>query len=246
MIAFRASRHQPGDRIEVGSCTVLLRVNKRARRISLRLDASRGEMVATAPTARRLHEAAAFAASRSAWMAELMGKLPQSQPLHPGGEIEVLGRPCRLQRVEGRRSPGVVEADGALRLLCAGDDDGFSRAAARALKVYALKVLTDRTAAHAAAYGVAQPQVTVMDARSRWGSCTPGRKGAAGRIRYSWRLVFAPWSVMDYVAVHEAAHLVHADHSPRFWAEVRKLIPDEKTPRAWLRAHGSRLHAIGR
>ena len=246
MIPFRASRHQPGDRIEVAGCTVLLRVNKRARRISLRLDSTRGEMVATAPSARRLHEAAAFAAERSSWMAELLGKLPDRQPLHPGRTIEILGRPCRLERAEGKRSLGVVETGDQLRLVCAGDDDAFARAAARALKVYALKVLAERTVAHAAAYGVAAPEVRIMDARSRWGSCTPGRKGAPGRIRYSWRLVFAPWSVMNYVAVHEAAHLIHADHSPRFWAEVRKLVPDEKTPRAWLRAHGAQLHAIGR
>jgi predicted metal-dependent hydrolase len=246
MIPFRASRHQPGDRIEVGGCTVLLRVNKRARRISLRLDSTRGEMVATAPTARRLHEAAAFASERSGWMAELLGKLPDRRPLRPGETIEVLGRPCRLERVDGRRSIGVVEDETGLRVLCAGNDEAFVRAAARALKAYALRVLTERTAAHAQAYGVSMPEVRIMDARSRWGSCTPGRNGAPGRIRYSWRLVFAPWSVMDYVAVHEAAHLVHADHSPRFWAEVRKLIPDEKTPRAWLKAHGSQLHAIGR
>jgi predicted metal-dependent hydrolase len=246
MIPFRASRHQPGDRIEVGGCTVLLRVNKRARRISLRLDSARGEVVATAPSARRLHEAAAFAAERSAWMAELLGKLPDRQPLLPGQEIEILGRRCRLQRIDGRRSLGVVEDGEDLNLFCVGDEDAFSRAAARALKAYALKVLTERTVVHAQAYGVPVPEVRIMDARSRWGSCTPGRKGAPGRIRYSWRLVFAPWSVMDYVAVHEAAHLVHADHSPRFWAEVRKIMPDEKTPRAWLRANGSKLHAIGR
>jgi predicted metal-dependent hydrolase len=51
---------------------------------------------------------------------------------------------------------------------------------------------------------------------------------------------------MDYVAAHECAHLEHADHSPRFWAAVKRLVPDVRGPRAWLRAHGPRLHAVGR
>jgi predicted metal-dependent hydrolase len=245
MIALRASRYQPGDRIEVAGSPVRLRVDRRARRISLRLDPARREMIATAPSVRRLAEAAAFAETRAGWMAELLARLPDGEPLVAGATIEVLGRPCRLVRVEGRQSPGVIEG-GDLVLKAAGDADAFSRAATRALKAYALKVLTERTAAHAAALRVGMPEVKVMDARSRWGSCRPPRHGDHGRVRYSWRLVLAPWEVMDYVAAHEAAHLVRADHSPHFWAEVRKLVKDDKPARAWLRAHGQRLHAVGR
>ena len=85
-----------------------------------------------------------------------------------------------------------------------------------------------------------------MDARSRWGSCTPPRRGGDASLRYSWRLILAPYEVLDYVAAHECGHLVHADHSPRFWALVASLGPDVKRARAWLRVHGPRLHAVGR
>ena len=245
MIALRASRYQPGDRIEIDGSPVRLRVDRRARRISLRLDPARREMIATAPSLRRLAEAAAFAEQRAGWMAELLGKLPDGEPLEAGTTMEVLGRRCRLVRVEGRHSPGVID-HGDLVLKACGVGDAFTRAATRALKAYALKVLTERTAAHAAALHVATPEVKVMDARSRWGSCRPPRGRDHGCVRYSWRLVLAPWNVMDYVAAHEVAHLVRADHSPHFWAEVRKLIKDDKPARAWLRAHGQRLHAVGR
>lgn len=245
MIALRASRYQPGDRIEVNGVPVRLRVDRRAHRISLRLDPARREMIATAPSLKRLSEAAAFAESRAAWMADLVGRLPDDEPLYPGGEIEVLGRRCRLVRVEGRHSPGVVD-QGELVLKAAGDGTAFSRAAVRALKAHALKVLAERTADHCAALHVALPEVKVMDARSRWGSCRPPRGHSVGCVRYSWRLVLAPWEVMDYVAAHEVAHLVRADHSPHFWAEVRRLVKDDKAPRAWLRNHGQRLHAVGR
>lgn len=58
---------------------------------------------------------------------------------------------------------------------------------------------------------------------------------------FSWRLILAPDPVLDYVAAHEAAHLAHMDHSPRFWAEVAGLCPDYAEARAWLRRNGPAL-----
>jgi hypothetical protein len=83
-----------------------------------------------------------------------------------------------------------------------------------------------------------------MDARSRWGSCTPARPGRAASIRLSWRLALAPFAVADYVVAHECAHLIEANHGPRFWALVRSRVGDERRHRAWLRAEGGRLHAF--
>jgi predicted metal-dependent hydrolase len=57
--------------------------------------------------------------------------------------------------------------------------------------------------------------------------------------------VLAPPQILDYVAAHEVAHLVHADHSPRFWSVVERLIGDPRPHRRWLRAEGPGLHAWG-
>jgi predicted metal-dependent hydrolase len=121
----------------------------------------------------------------------------------------------------------------------------------RLLKAEARRALTERTEIHAKRLGKAMPSVAIMDARARWGSCRPPRTrgfGAAaevGRIRYSWRLVLAPHAVLDYVAAHECAHLIEANHSPRFWAVVEGLVGQARPHRAWLKAHGARLHAFG-
>jgi predicted metal-dependent hydrolase len=61
---------------------------------------------------------------------------------------------------------------------------------------------------------------------------------------FSWRLVMAPPEILDYVAAHEVAHLVHMDHSARFWAQVRALMPDYEPRRDWLRRRGAALQAI--
>jgi predicted metal-dependent hydrolase len=245
MFDLRPDRYASGDVFEVAGCPVRLRVDRRARRVSLRVDPAKGEVIATAPSARRLKEAAAFAAQRAAWIGEAFSRLPRPQPFGPGGSIDILGRPCRLGRIETRRGQGLFE-EGGLRLVAHGEGEAFTRSAVRILKAHALKVLAERSAVHAAALGQPTPKVAVMDARSRWGSCTPARGMRAAGVRYSWRLVLAPYEVLDYVAAHECAHLVHPDHSPRFWATVKKLVGEVRPHRAWLRTHGPRLHAVGR
>src|SRR4030095_2507978 len=72
-----------GDRLEGAAAPVRLKVNRRARRVSLRLDRTKREVVATAPSLRRLPEAAAFARERAGWIAERLSELPQNQTLAP-------------------------------------------------------------------------------------------------------------------------------------------------------------------
>ena len=252
MSLFSQQRYLDGDRIDVGGAAVRLKVSGRATRVSLRLDAARGEIVATAPSPRRLAEAAAFAASRHRWIAARMAELPRAAPFAPGAVIEVLGEPCRLVSAPGRSRWRPACGGAPLILSAAGEGDAFARAILRALKAEARRRLVERTEIHARSLERPMPVVAVTDARGRWGSCSPPRSrgfGAAvevGRIRYSWRLLLGPPAVLDYVCAHECAHLIEANHSPRFWAVVRDLIGDARPHRAWLRAHGSRLHAVGR
>ena len=238
-------RYAPGDVLEVAGCAVRLKVDRRATRVSLRLDTTRGEVIATAPSPRRLKEAASFASQRAAWIGDAIRRLPPSEPLAPGAMLQLLGRPCRLKPALGVRRQGLFEEDG-LALRVAGQGEAFRRSALRILKAEALKALGERSNSYASLLGQPPPEVAVMDARSRWGSCTPARPGRPASLRYSWRLILAPYEIMDYVAAHECGHLVHADHSPRFWALVAELGPDVKRARAWLRTHGPRLHAVGR
>ena len=83
-------------------------------------------------------------------------------------------------------------------------------------------------------------RVTVRDTRSRWGSCS-----SQGSLNFSWRLIFAPEWVLDYVVAHEVGHLVHMDHSPRFWAVVDRLVDSKESARKWLHRHGAGLYRYG-
>lgn len=243
MIPFRRSEAlQPGQVLEVGGCRVRLSVNRRARRVSLRLDAARGEVVAVAPTPRRLGDALAFARERSDWIAERLAARPAGQAFRPGGTALLEGRAIPLKAVPGAGAARLLDTPEGLAIRSGGEGEAFARRVESLLRRLARERLAHRTAVHAEALGLPCPAVAVGDPKSRWGSCTPGRRS----VRYSWRLILAPPEVLDYVAAHEVAHLAHADHSPAFWGVVRDLVGDHRPHRAWLRAHGASLHAMGR
>ena len=229
-----------GDRLEVAGTAVTLKVNRRARRVSLRLDRTRREIVATAPSPRRLSEAAAFARERATWIAERIAELPDAAPIHPGMTLSVFGESVRLEQGTGRAKWFAATDEQPARITAMGEGEGYARAVILMLKKRAMGVLSERTEVYAAMLGAPMPKVTIMDAKSRWGSCKPGS------IRYSWRLALAPFEVADYVAAHECAHLLELNHGPRFWAHVAELVEDVPRRRAWLRAEGARLHAFGR
>ncbi len=77
---------------------------------------------------------------------------------------------------------------------------------------------------------------TIRDQKTRWGSCSTSR-----RLSFNWRLIMAPPLALHYVVVHEAAHLIHHDHSPRFWAKVAEIMPDYKQHQRWLKTQGKEL-----
>ncbi|MDP7079085.1 MAG: M48 family metallopeptidase [Candidatus Undinarchaeales archaeon] len=76
-------------------------------------------------------------------------------------------------------------------------------------------------------------QVRLKHQRSRWGSCS-----SRGNINLSTRLLMAPPDVLEYVIVHELAHLKVRKHDRKFWQLVERVVPDYKEKVAWLREHG--------
>ncbi len=245
MKLFGGSGLSHGDRIEADGFPVRLSVNARARRVSLRIDRIKREVVATAPSARRLPEAVAFAREKADWIAGQLADLPSGQALTPGMTIALFGAPCDLVASPGRARFTPPSGEAPARIT-APDDAAFGDRILRLIKVEARRWLTERTEAYVARLDRPMPKVAITDTRGRWGSCRPASSRAAASIRYSWRLALAPATVADYVAAHECAHLIEANHGPRFWALVHGLVGDHAPHRDWLRREGARLHAFGR
>ncbi len=104
-------------------------------------------------------------------------------------------------------------------------------------KQQARQVLEERARDYAARYHLAYDRIKITSARTRWGSCS-----ARGTLSFPWRLVMAPLPVIDYVVIHELAHLVEKNHSKRFWEKVRSMMGEYKTYIDWLKTNGQQLN----
>ncbi len=104
------------------------------------------------------------------------------------------------------------------------------------LKTQAHTLLAQRLEHHAAKMNVSYDTFRLSSARTRWGSCSAKR-----HIRLNWRLIHCDITLIDYVVIHELAHLTEMNHSPRFWAIVRQWYPAPEQARQTLREQSSRL-----
>lgn len=100
----------------------------------------------------------------------------------------------------------------------------------RALIQKAKAILPPKIAHYAALMGVRPTRITITGARTRFGSCS-----AKNSVSFSWRLMQYPEEAIDYVVVHELAHIRHHDHSPAFYALIASVMPDHKQRRSLLR-----------
>jgi len=219
---------------------VKLVVNPRARHVSVRIDPTRREAIATAPTKRHLKHAAQFAAERAGWIHAELARLPKGVTLQPGSFVTFQGVEHELVWERGRK-PARIEADLIPRLVVPASDPAlFEARLLRFFKDQAREQLIDRVAHHAVTLSVQPEKIQVKELRSRWGSCS-----VDGVLSFSWRLILAPPFVLDYLAAHETAHLREMNHSRRFWAHVKRCMPDYERGRDWLHEHGYALHAVG-
>ncbi|WP_299838639.1 M48 family metallopeptidase [uncultured Jannaschia sp.] len=213
--------------------TVQLRRSARARRISLRVGRSDGRVTLTLPQGMSERQASAFVRDQAAWVRRAVAAVPARRVVRVGGSVPLLGRDVPVVAGSGRAARHL----GAT--IAVADDVQAGRRVQALLLSLARTHLAAAVDRHAETVGRPPAKLSLRDTRSRWGSCS-----SRGALMFSWRLVMAPPEVLDYVAAHEVAHLLHMDHSPRFWTAVERLVPDYAVHRAWLRTDGAALHAI--
>ncbi|WP_411843109.1 M48 family metallopeptidase [Salinicoccus sp. HZC-1] len=106
-------------------------------------------------------------------------------------------------------------------------------------KVHGTKKVIERANIYQEMINVVPRSLTLKSQLKRWGTCTQN-----GDIYLNWRLVMAPVGVIDYVLVHELAHLIELEHNEKFWRIVRHTLPHYKASKEWLRVHGMELHSL--
>lgn len=102
----------------------------------------------------------------------------------------------------------------------------------RELAEEALREIPRRVAYFAEKMGVSYGRITIRNQKTRWGSCS-----SKGNLNFNCMLMMTPPEVRDYVVVHELCHIKEMNHSPKFWAEVEKVLPDYPRQKKWLKEH---------
>lgn len=239
-----ADSHHTLD-IDGQAVPLCVRRHKRARRLILRLDETGAGAVVTLPPGSRIQDGIDMARRQSAWLARQLKRSPRPVTFADGAQIPYLDQDHRVRHDPAGR--GIVRADGEIRV--AGRPEHLARRLTDWLRKQARAELTAR--AHAkfealqalAGKGPALTRlgrIAVRDTRTRWGSCGPD-----GSLNFSWRLIFAPEHVIDYVVAHEVAHLAHRNHGPDFWDLAGRLSADMTAAKAWLNGQGRHLHRFG-
>ncbi len=170
-----------------------------------------------------------------AW-ARMQARLPQTAAA-PTNELRYLGRRLKLD-IRDSLFAGIHRDRNTLRVYVPPGSDAMDQVRTWLL-ARAERVLAWRLARIARKLGRRPSRFALSNAQTQWGSCT-----RHGHVRLNWRLVQAPLTLIDYVAAHELAHLIHLDHSPRFWAQVAELCPDALARRVELRTMSAVLFQI--
>ena len=226
-----------------------------------------GTLLARAPLRLARAKTDAFVAEKTAWIrarqeAVRAARSAAASKQYVNGEVFLfLGQACKLEIVFPPRTagsstqpkaagPAVLPSrglGGKLKLELEGGK--FRLAGAASLDVLAGEklftawykqqarwVLAERVQWFASRCKFTYTQVRISSAHTRWGSCS-----SRGTLSFTWRLVMAPLEVVDYVVVHELAHLRVKNHSPAFWKEVEAILPDYKARQKWLKTNGKLL-----
>ncbi|HXH61230.1 MAG TPA: SprT family zinc-dependent metalloprotease [Fimbriimonadaceae bacterium] len=204
---------------------------------SIRIRVTHEGVVVTKPYRVPRYEVEAFVEHSHKWIIaqiDEMGTLAQktlSDRIHYLGEV----REIRRASVPPVRFSGDV--------FWAPGEDAAERleAVLEWMRRRAKPVLRDSVYRWSSRMCVTVRRMGVRDQTSRWGSCS-----SAASVSFNWRLVMAPQAVLEYIVVHELAHILEHNHSDRFWRVVETHCPDYEACEKWLDEHGPELLQYGR
>ncbi len=228
--------------IQLGKRTVTYRFRRAARR-TIGITVGREGLLAAAPRWVTIEDVEAFIREKEQWV---LTKLLEAASLartrmdwNHGASLPLFGRDVTIHASDA--VDGVRLDDGCL-LVPASEfgADAMRAAVVGWMKRLALVLFNERAEALAPRVSVNRPDVRVSNASTQWGHCTVGRNGQA-RICLHWRLLHFPERLIDYVVVHELAHIREMNHSPRFWRIVANVFTDYQAVRKEIHALSRRL-----
>ena len=238
--------------IDIGGQRIAVEVNRSKRRktigIAVRLDGTVAVSIPWRLSNARLEEALR---GRMTWIERGLRKIQTMRARFPlehrytsGERFWFLGQELalRLEDDVAAKPPRVALVAGEMVVtLARPSSERVRNALVTWYRQQAERVLAERVTYYAAKTGLRPQAVEVVAWRRRWGDC----KGTERVVRFNWRIMQAPLPVVDYLVVHELAHLREPNHSRRFWHLVGSIAPDFAQGRKWLKEWGAPRLLLG-
>ena len=231
-----------------GNTRIRYTVQRSARKktLSLRVEPD-GSVVVLAPETVPESRIAAIVRKKAPWIVERLRRVadvppaPTPRKYVSGESFQYLGRQYRL-KVQRGEAEGVRLSAGFVIITVSRTIAAAERPAqVRSLLVdwyrsHATERLPLKVSELSARIGVTPKTVLIREPKRRWGSCD-----ATGALRLNWRIIQAPPKLIDYVIAHELIHIPHPNHSPTFWSNLGRVMPDYEQRRETLRKIGAGL-----
>ena len=220
----------------------IIRSKRRRRTLALSVE-SNGTVIVRVPLRVTRETAHRFVKEKKRWIHRKLKQIRERQghwkprEFVPGERFFYLGQPCALQITQDEEDQRpLVFGEGLFRLR-AGFREKAQNLFIQWYRDEAETVIRQRIQHYQDRVQVHPRGERITSAKYQWGGCS-----AKNTLTFTWRLMMAPLSVIDYVIVHELAHIREKNHSPRFWNIVEQHLPDYRELRKWLRDHGHLLN----
>lgn len=211
--------------------------NVRSKRLRLQIDAINKRVLLRVPPRVPSSKIEEFVISHQQWIRDHLASIPDTTPLHDGHSFPFQGKRILIKWDKSTLQPYLQHNI----LYVGGRQEDVDLKVKRWLKQEAYKVFHQLSTEKSLKIGKNFSALRLNDTISRWGSCT-----SKGTLTYSWRIIMAPYEVIDYLCAHEVAHLAYLDHSKKFWDTCQKLTPHTYFGKKWLKEKGDSLHRIGK
>lgn len=229
----------------MSSLDYIHRTHPRAKRLSLKINET-GELIVVSPRFTPGWIIKQFVSSHQEWITTHQKKVSAARQtlLDTPDTLLLFGKKYQVTtRYLPKQAPGIYTQADQL-IINPYDPNELSLSASskqltRFFKKSARRYIEPKTLHFAEEMKLSIGKIQFRAQKSRWGSCSH-----TGTLSFNWRLVHCPVEIIDYVIVHELAHLVHFDHSRAFWNLVAQHDPAHQEHRGWLKRHGSTVLSL--
>ena len=234
-----------GERkITVNSQTISYIIKRSARAKHVRLEVRQETgLTVVIPRSYKLKQLPTLLESKGNWILDKLTKYGQVQSLSDkkeaksGDTIPYLGQNLEVIKRQNRGNANSIKLERNRLVVAIGSASSrLNLVLEQWYRMQAAKLIKERADKLSARLGLTYNRIIIRGQKTRWGSCSH-----KGNLSFNWKLIMAPEPVIDYVIIHELAHLKEMNHTKRFWELVGEHCPRWREHKKWLKDHQTEL-----